>query len=41
MAAYGTGLSSGCDIKKQKDELQLFVVSSETVKNLFKGLTLK
>jgi len=36
-AADSTGLSAVCDIKKQKDELQLFVASSETVKGLFEG----
>jgi hypothetical protein len=34
-------LSAVCDIKKQKDELQLFVAASEIVKALFKGQTLK
>ena len=40
-AAYSIGLSTVCDIKKQKDELQLFVESSEIVKGLSEGQTLK
>ena len=40
-AAYNVGLSAVCYIKKLKDELQLFVASSEIVKGLFKGQTLK
>jgi hypothetical protein len=40
MASY-TGSSTIHDIKKQKDELQPFMASSESVKDLVKGQTLK
>jgi hypothetical protein len=41
MASYNIGLSVICDVKKQKNQLRSLVVSSEIVKGLFKGQTLK
>ena len=41
VASYNIGLSAVYDIKKQKDQLQLLMVSSESVKGLFKLQTLK
>jgi hypothetical protein len=35
-AAYNVGLSTVCDIKKQKDQLQLFVTSGDCVKGVLK-----
>jgi hypothetical protein len=41
MASYNIGLLTVYDIKKQKGQLQMFMVSSESVKGLFKQQTLK
>jgi hypothetical protein len=41
MASYNTDLSAVHDVKKQKDQLWLFVESSESVKGLCKQQTLK
>jgi hypothetical protein len=36
MASYNIGLSTTYYIKKQKDQLQSFITSSESVKDLLK-----
>jgi len=41
MAAYNIGSSTIYDIRKQKDQLRLFLASSENVKGLLKRQTLK
>lgn len=41
MASYNIGLLAVSDVKKWKDQLQLFVTSSKRVKNLSKQEILK
>jgi hypothetical protein len=41
MTSYNTGPSTICDIKKQKDQLQSFLASSDRVDDLSKQQTLK
>jgi hypothetical protein len=36
MASYNIASSTVCDIKKQKDQLQLFMASSGSAKDLLK-----
>jgi hypothetical protein len=36
IASYGIRSSTMCDVEKQKDQLQYFMTSSESVKGLFK-----
>jgi hypothetical protein len=41
MAAYSIGSSAVYNIKKQKDQLQSFMASSDSAKGLLKWYTLK